>query len=536
MKFQVLRFVVIIFSIVMTAGIGVAADEVCADVPKESRVLRLDGGNAVIDGVLGSKAEVKAFAEEFGESLKAILEERGLAAATEGVLRALETGDATETTIHRGDVFEWMATRKKGAVTTFGPVCMASKTEYDAWRFEVTVDGPMEKTIHTFVIPEVCGNLALVGTRSVPKPPIPVPVVFLDVDRDCESRTITIDTGDSDPGAQLVIMTDEGIGHPIEAGTIDDPAPFSADLTFRIVASNTARDGHLQEAEKELTVPACPAPPPECSLSVPTTDVFVRQPVTVEASGHWVEDGFAYRVLDAADREVDRLVPGPEMPHTTTFAKPGVYRIQGGATNEIGETAGCEVKIFVRPRWNVRPKAVLISPTQRETDFSNGVGADWAQGFNSDIGGELDLEYHPTRLIGLEIGALAGGVDAHRKMTPVVPNAVTDVERDGLGVTMAHFALNFHFRGWSGVDFFMGPVVAWADVDDADFGLQGQWDGGSDTAFGAQLGLDIPLSRAGAWSLNAGIRYLEASFDDDPVTGEVTMNPVIANLGLSFGF
>ena len=532
-RFQIIGLAMAVIVFLSVAVSGMAADEVCPGIDKEGRVTRLDGRNAVVDGTVDSRAELTAFGREYAEILGGVLKAQGLGDATEGVLAAIESGPMTEVKLGQGDTLQWMATRKKGVVTTFGPVCMASKKVYDAWKFDVTVDGMLKETIHTFVIPKVCGNLALAGTKTVVKPPIPVPVVSLGVDRDCETGMIKEDTGDYDPSAQVVVMTAEGIGHPVEAGSFEDPAPYEADLTFRIVAENTARDGKVQKAEKEVTVPACPAPPAECTLALSGDDFFVRQPIIVNANGHWVDDGFSLRVLDGKGREVERLVPGPELPYTTMLKKPGLYRIQGGATNEIGEEAGCEATVFIRPRWNLRPKAVVIAPTDRTASFSDSAGDSASQGFDSDLGAELDLEYHPTRLIGLEIGALGGNVDANRTVT----SGATSVSgTDGLGVTMAHLGLNFHFRGRTGVDFFLGPVVAMVDIDDADFGEAGDWQGGSDTGVGAQLGLDIPLGAASAWNLTGGVRYLDVSFNDDATTGAVAMDPLIANLGLSFGF
>lgn len=533
-NFQHIGLTIVIVLCLSFAGVSSAADEICPGIDKDGRVTRLDGGNAVIDGTVASRADLTAFGREYAEILGGVLEAQGLGDATKGVLETIESGKVSEMKLNQGDILQWMATRKKGVVTSFGPVCMASDKTYDAWKFDVEVDGMLETTTHTFVIPKVCGNLALAGTKKTVKPPIPVPVVALAVDRDCASGVIHVDTSGSDANATVEIISSEGVGHQIKPGDIDDPAPYTADLTFRVVAENSARDGKTQRTTKEVKVKACPAPPAACTLSLGGDDVFVRQPITVNADGHWVDDGFALRVLDGKGREVERLVPGPELPYTTMLSKPGLYRIQGGATNEIGEEAGCEATVFVRPRWNLRPKAVAISPTDRSTDFLDSTGGMGSQGFGSDIGAELDLEYHPTRLIGLELGALVGGVDAERSMNVAGVNVA---ETDGVGVTMAHLGLNFHFRGRSGVDFFMGPVVAMVDVDDASFAGGNDWQGGSDTALGGQLGLDVPLGSAtAAWSLTGGIRYLGASFDDDADTGNVKMNPLVGALGLSYGF
>ncbi len=520
-------------AILFLAGVVGAADDVCPGIDKEGRVSRLGGDNAVVNKALKTRADLTAFGREYSEILGGVLLTKGLGDATKGVLTAIDRGEVSEIELKPGDTLEWMATRKTGVVTTFGPVCMASDTSYEAWQFDVMVHGMLEETIHTFVIPKVCGNLALAATKTLVKPPIPAPVVFLSVDRDCETGLIAVDTGNSDQRAQVAVMTAEGIGHPVEAGSLEDPAPFEADLTFRIVAENTARDGKVQRTEKEVIVPACPAPPAACTLTLNRDDFFVRQPIVVNANGHWVDEGLALAIFDGKGREVENLAPGSALPYTTTLSKPGLYRIQGEATNEIGKTSGCEATVFVRPRWNLRPKLAVISSTDSSTGIVDPNGDPALQGFGTGLGLELDLEYHPIPLIGLEIGVLGGSIDADRSQ-----NAGFDSmrETDSLGVTMAHFGLNFHFRGYSGADFFLGPVVALVDVDDASFGSMGDWQGGSDTGVGAQLGLDLPLDSAGAWNVTGGIRYLDASFDDDALTGAVGMDPLIVGIGLSYGF
>ncbi len=475
--------------------------------------------------------------ETYRADILAVLGDRGLSAVGEDVLGALEAGNFEAVALGRGDTMEWMLTRKKGTVTSFGPLCMAGKKSYDAWKFDVTEKGELEDKIHTFVLPGVCGNLALVSTKTFRKPPvIPFPVVALAVSRNCETGMVVIDGKGSDGDVKITMTQPDGTKVVVNAGEIPDPAPYTSELVFEAVGRNTSREGTEQVTTKSALVGVCPALPPSCQLLLSHDDVWIRQEFVVETSGHWVADGFALRILDAKEREIERHVPAPTMPYRTKIRKPGRYFVQGGATNEVGETWGCQAEIFVRPRWNVKPKAVVVSPTNRTTSYSAAPNDLYELYFNTSIGAELDLEYHASRLVGIELGAVGSSMDTSLTRTLAGQSVSSS---DGVGVTMIHAALNFHLARIEIIDFYIGPVVAWGNVGDGSYSLMGQnvnLEGGSEFGYGAQLGLGIPLGKASRWALDLGIRFLRFSTDEDLLAGETKSNPFIAGLGFSYGF
>ncbi len=513
------------------------AANVCEGYTKEGRVTRLDGANAVIKGILTSLEDVRSFVDEYESEILAVLAERGLSGAGEGVLAKLRAGELEAVALDRGDTMEWMLTRKKGKVTSFGPLCMAGKKKYDAWRFEVKEKGAMEDRIHTFLLPGVCGNLALVSTRSIPKPPpILPPVVLLNVERDCETGMIRVDTEGSSADAEITMTQPDGSKVVVSAGEIPDPAPFTSELVFEAVSRNTSRAGEEQVTTKSKSLGVCPALPPSCQLLLSQDEVWVRGDFVVETSGHWKADGFALRILDAKEREVERHVPAPDMPYRTSIHKPGRYFVQGGATNEVGETWGCQAEIYVRPRWNVKPKAVVVSPTNRTTTYTAAPNDIYELYFNTSVGAELDLEYHASRLIGIELGGVGSSMDT--TLTRTLGGASAS-DSDSLGITMIHAALNFHLSRLNTIDFYIGPVIAWGNVGSGSYRLMSDTvdlEGGSELGYGAQMGLAVPLGKASRWALDLGIRFLRFSTEDDLAAGETKSNPFVAGLGLSYGF
>ncbi|MCD4748816.1 MAG: porin family protein [Thermoanaerobaculales bacterium] len=524
--------------LVIGASGVVVAEDLCQGFEKEGLVTRLDGPHGVIDGTLASADDLRALIEGQNDAFSAVLAERGLAGITEALFHALAAGQVVETQLEKGDILEWMTTRKKGRVTSFGPVCMAANKTYEAFELEVKEEGLLEDKIHTFVVPRVCGNLALVSTRTVvkPLPPIPAPIVLLAIDRNCESGMIKVDPGGSSEGVRITMKTQDGIEKEVAPGEFEDLYRYSTPLIFTAVAENTSREGAVQRTEKTVTVDACPAPAPACNLTLSGGDLWVRDEFVVNADGHWAKDGLALRILDGKGDEVERLVPAPALPYTTSISKPGFYRVQGGATNEVGETAGCEAMVYVRPRWNVRAQAVNISPTDREQTFVLPGSDVRTVGFDSGLGAEVGLEYRATRRLGIEVGVMAGSVDSHLRRDVFGLNAA---DSDSLGLTTFIGALNFHLTKQPGVDFYLGPVVALMDVGDASFELLGDtvdFEGGSDFGWGGQIGIDVPLSRATAWGLHLGLRFLDIDLDDDADAGSVRLDPFIAGLGLSYGF
>jgi len=75
-----------------------------------------------------------------------------------------------------GSWFEWMFYKKKGkgSVKIAKDVTWANETPFQGFQFDIEHQG----SIHTFVIPLACGNVALMGSRPVPQPFVaPAPVL-----------------------------------------------------------------------------------------------------------------------------------------------------------------------------------------------------------------------------------------------------------------------------------------------------------------------------------------------------------------------
>jgi hypothetical protein len=88
----------------------------------------------------------------------------------------------TSVTVAPGEKFAWVVFKKKktGRVTVLKDVTWKGKTPFDGYRFTVDQDGKR----HEFVVPYVCGNVALKSVGPIPRlrgrprpapPPAPAP-------------------------------------------------------------------------------------------------------------------------------------------------------------------------------------------------------------------------------------------------------------------------------------------------------------------------------------------------------------------------
>jgi hypothetical protein len=80
------------------------------------------------------------------------------------VLRALATGDVTDTAIAPGTQMQWMALKRAGAPEVLRNVRWAGRRPFDAWQFTLTDGGGN----YIFLVPKVCGNMMLVSADAIP--------------------------------------------------------------------------------------------------------------------------------------------------------------------------------------------------------------------------------------------------------------------------------------------------------------------------------------------------------------------------------
>ncbi len=169
------------------------------------------------------------------------------------------------------------------------------------------------------------------------------------------------------------------------------------------------------------------------------------------------------------------------------------------------------------------------------------------------------VDYRFSRRLGIEIGVLAGADSDIGFGTGIDGATFRSIESLAFGAVMA--GLNFNLTPDRKASVYVGPIVALVEYSDVefelglDFGgdftfngrrfemseplrLPGTIDVENDIAFGAVVGVDLPLGEHG-WLLNGSVRYLSTSIEgsiagSDP--GQVDFDPFIVAIGLGYRF
>jgi len=95
------------------------------------------------------------------------------------------------------------------------------------------------------------------------------------------------------------------------------------------------------------------------------------------------------------------------------------------------------------------------------------------------------------------------------------------------------FTLEFHLVPTSVVDFWIGPTVAWVRWGDLKVENGDIYKGGTDSAYGATVGLDLGLSEHLA--ITGAVRYIKAKADLEGFKS-ADVDPLFARLGLAVRF
>lgn len=160
--------------------------------------------------------------------------------------------------------------------------------------------------------------------------------------------------------------------------------------------------------------------------------------------------------------------------------------------------------------------------------------------FNSRVdngpGAGLALEWRASCLIGLEPSIARYQLDSHLMFDSATEWLMDDEDID---LDILALGLNFHVSPKSPVDFYLGPIIAWANAGESTYSLGGSLgstdiDWGDDFGFGAQLGLDVPAS--GGWAFNANVKYLNGiTLEADQIPGlEMDIDPFLFNAGFAY--
>ncbi len=250
-----------------------------------------------------------------------------------------------------GDTLEWMAfkPRVKGKPTPslLRMLRWAGKKPFRAFLFRVST----ADNVYTFIVPKPCGNLSLVSTVNIAKPPVQV-----SVDRACTpdgKLTATVRaTGDlAKVGRVQVSINGAAAGEltaPSWSMTSDRPGTYSFTATDK---SGNA----YPVAQSSVTVDPCPVPTPtitvvkpSCRVNVTALKVKSGYELTIDATGSSTGTSDAtptveIEVFDPSGAPVGQKIT-LDNTLTTKVTVPkkvvGTYRIKSTVTTSKPVTSG----------------------------------------------------------------------------------------------------------------------------------------------------------------------------------------------------
>ncbi len=517
-----------------------AGDEVCEGFDRKQRISRLGGRAAFSKTPVSSPADLKQQLDAHRAEVEALMAEKGLGHLTDALYAAVASGEGlSERDLERGEVFEWMVYRKRKGPAAFGPMCVAAKKTYGAYVVQVTEeDAGMAKA-----------DCALKVSGGA-----------------CVGDPFVVDTGGSSSGVD-VEMKGPGSkdGAPEVPGTYRFTASASAQAskevtthTFVIpkICLNLAYSG-MTSAEMDGAMDSCSQSAevkvPDCQASVAITadptEVRRKEPIQVEVSGTYDQvtvtfkdkDGNAAEAVDADGNAISELKGSGSI----SFKKAGTYTLTVDASRcddlpqKCRQTATAEAMVTVKPGWTARFFGVRLDPDEgpfRESTIRpDGVSERSHLHLDGGLGAGVEVEYQFNDRVGLAASAIYATLESELFFD--LDDEWESAEDD---ISFLSFLVgpNFHLTPDKRADVYVGLFAGLVDLGSTSYRVLGETQRRSfdaDTAFGAQLGVDIPIGK-GDWAVNLAARYLDMTVETGEEGPEVAADPLIAQVGFSYKF
>src|SRR5215471_6733964 len=126
--------------------------------PRETEIRVLGGPNR-FSGPMHSVADLRAMVNTNRSQFANVLALAGLDRISAQILDLLTTGRVIDTAVAPNTYMEWMALKRSGTPGLLRNVRWVGRQSFEAYQITVEAAGYN----YTFVVPKVCGNLALVS-------------------------------------------------------------------------------------------------------------------------------------------------------------------------------------------------------------------------------------------------------------------------------------------------------------------------------------------------------------------------------------
>ncbi len=441
----------------------------------------LGGPHAITHRALVDAADLRQRLPELEASIRSVVvgdPSLGPVVADALIAEIRDGSRITQRPMQRSEAVRWMAYQPEpGRFAAISPACLRLKRSYDA--FEITVE-----------IPE-------------PVTAAQTPTCIVSATRSCavENPTIAVTVRGSSPGARVTMVAggqpEVAVGTAGDNFTVRDPGPYDLDVVFTVSAQGAVTPrrarvfrflmpkvcGNLaylgEDPSKTIAAAGTPATCQQSARVATCAPVTAPLPVTPPPA--------------VAERCGDGWV-----------ARPFLFGFF--------------------PRGSEQKRDILLSsgPARESFELDNGYGVGFA------------LERRLGPVVGIEGAMLVGRGDSTFRLDNGTASASDSHDTTFYALTAGP---NFHLLGCDGADLYLGPFLGYGGFADPNYWVDGHhfaatFDGRF--LWGAQLGLDVPFGGASAWGFHGGLRYMDLSQDTD--AGSIKVNPLIAEIGLSYRF
>jgi hypothetical protein len=459
-------------------------------------------------------------------------------------IRSAKPGDGTVTrhTVQPGEAFQWMTYRKGGKPAIMPNPRWSAKEPMKAWLIKFVSDGQE----YGFLIPEICLNLAYLGSR-----PMGTQSCSLTGSYDADTELITL-TGRTD-GADLKIT---GVQTPAGAGDLGAiksaganrwtyPATAGGRYTFEAGAKSTIGTKDPTCSTSVQVTPKVAACNIDATLDPETKVITVTTAGSlgdVNVTGITMPDGTAgaadlIHAAGAGRYTIDvAKLPRKTGTHTYTVSAVSTYR---------GTEAACQTTVsYVRDappyKWIVRGFPAYWNPSSDDSfnsvDRPDGVNERTDLMMDSGWGFGLNGEFLVMPALGIVFGLDWVNLDSSLM---VDLDDLWETDTGDIGMRLWNLGLNYHFTPEKRVDFFAGVFIGLAQYDSNTYNALGEsWklDFDDDTAFGLNVGIDVPFKEGSPWIFTGALRYMWSDVSSDGDVHELNVDPFALSAGIGYRF
>ena len=241
------------FVLFLLAGLILAAPAAAQLCEGASSITRLGGANRFSAPVEDQESLQALFVNQ-REDILALLDEANWSGDSDDLFAAVAAWrGVTSTTFDPGQRIQWMFFREGGQTPTVGTnLCWAGGEAFAAWEIRFNSNGRW----YSMIVPESCGNLALLAEQPLPK-------VTLDLDiggLSCAEKTFDFQSSCSDGNGSVTVTMPDGSRRAAGGGNVSFPFTTEGDYTVTASCSTTSSRGDsLEDSVSQAIAVGCPS-------------------------------------------------------------------------------------------------------------------------------------------------------------------------------------------------------------------------------------------------------------------------------------